>query len=1256
MINVFCGRENLNKEKFLYNKIFDNQKRAFVIVPDQYSLEAEKQALKYARKRRDKLDGYNANNAEKPGKTAQREISGDDTKHLDAPISLIDLEITTISRLMYDVFSKQGGLQNVYIDKTGREIIISKILRGMNHEDMKSFGSQLGKRAFTTLVGDFISQIKLENLTPADLTQIADSMSEDVEIHGKLHDLSLIFAQYEKAMEGKYTDGEDLYRIFINKIPTSDYLDGADFWFYGFDSFTGKVYDILETLVKTKGANLNIVLNFEEGERQPLFMAGKAVINRLKAIRDEVLVSQIDDSFAIQKPDDLAFLESNLYKLKPDKFNDIADNIQIIKSLNPYYESEACAKHIRELLREKGYRKRDIAIICNEGDNRLGILQRILKDYDIDLFVDDRRPIFKEPFVRYILGILDSIRTGYSTYYILNTIKNPYSKINDIPLGKDMLETYVLRHKIRGTMWKKPFKYIEVTQNKYPPIPKDEVITEKDKEIYEKWLEHVEREKEIKLNEINSLREMALSPFVMLEEIIETSKKEGENIRRFAERFFCFVEKLASDSEIPDDAMWKAIISTLDQIVTLIGDEEFSIDVFRDALDTGLEAVTIGQTPPSIDDLIVGSTQRTRTGPIKALIVLGMNEGVIPKTQSDEGILSNYELSLIAEESKKEKLEHQEQGVIRNAEGHERAIWGLTAKSTNLDREENLAIYRNLSKATENLWISYVSNDSKGNLMLPSELIEDILSMYGDGILSEDVISSKGFLVESPKGTLINLAKYLSSHPSAGSHDRISRLPKQGVSGYKGSEISAESAGQFVSSLAAQGLPEELSAGRTWLLEQGGAMSDAVACLENLREYRYSPQPLEPWLVEGLYGSGQGSHHGSAGTPWESKQGAVAGESGNDGSAGTPWESRQDAGSGAPYDNGSAGAPWESQQGAVNGQGNASEGSEMPANLKLSPSKLENFSRCPFKYFVRYGLKPADGDPIEFKNTDIGSMAHKIIEKFCRKMDRNNSWQELETGDIEREVDALLQEYEDEHLKESFPVEGQERYMARRIREILLRVLREIVDFRQRGGISHSEYEKEFRLVIPSPDGILPSVTIRGTVDRIDYLEEFEDKAFTVVDYKTGKDEFNPANILQGYNLQLFTYLNAIEETTEEDVEGVGVFYIKLRDDIKGNEDRMFPMQGAVIDDMVNKIGEAYIKLNARKPSDSTGRNNVLRETFENYKRDIAEKVSELSKRISEGDVSVDPIKRGTDMDACSYCELGDICRYSDYFKRVIVG
>ncbi len=51
MINLFTARENRDKEKFMYDRIRRDTSRkkrqVYVIVPDQYTLEAEKQAFRY---------------------------------------------------------------------------------------------------------------------------------------------------------------------------------------------------------------------------------------------------------------------------------------------------------------------------------------------------------------------------------------------------------------------------------------------------------------------------------------------------------------------------------------------------------------------------------------------------------------------------------------------------------------------------------------------------------------------------------------------------------------------------------------------------------------------------------------------------------------------------------------------------------------------------------------------------------------------------------------------------------------------------------------------------------------------------------------------------------------------------------------------------------------------------------------------------------------------------------------------------------
>lgn len=1176
MINVFYGRENLNKEEFIYNRIFEKNKRSIVIVPDQYGLEAEKAALKYAREYRD---------AQWIEKKSQNMLS--------SQISLINVEIKTFSRLMHDVFNELGGLNTIYVDRVGREIILSKVLRELDYKKMHVFANQIRKPGFAKVIGDFISQVKLENLSPNDIAKMAELSRDEIELYGKLADLAVIFEAYEKALKGTFSDNEDRYNGFINKIEASKYLSSVDFWFYGFDSFTGKAYKIIEGLAnKAKnskdGSTLNFVINYDGGKREHLFKAGQIIISRLERIQGidsnrDIRISQIGDEYGIQKADDLKHLEENLYKLSPDQFNGKRENIRIIKAQNAYYEAEACAAHIRKLLRERNFRKRDIAILCNDGDSRISILKRILQDYDIELFVDSRKPISKEPFVRYLISAFDVIGKKYSTYYVINFIKNPFSTVFNEDLAVEKLDAYARRHRIQGNMWKKDFIYF------------DSVMRENRQNS-----ESIDNEKRESIAEINNLRKKAIEPLLQLENIVNISRKNKATVRAFAGKYFAYLKEIANLNNLENDVLWKSIVSTMDQIVELIGDERFELDIFREAFFTGLEAVTVGNTPPSVDDLLVGSTQRTRTGPIKSLVVLGMNEGLIPKQNEQESLITKYELSLVEKQNS-------------DSEDTDSIFSGLIAKTENLDREERLAIYRNFSKPTEDIWISFISNNLKGEEQLPSELIDDFNKMFGEktddksmftSIVEKSPVSKKDYIVESPQGALTNLARFYSLNNS-------------------------------------ENITPELAAGEVWIEEfknyrDANAINmklGALDILKNVRDYEYVEEPLSRDLITKLYSSDRYKNENEAIEKLGSEEKSSSDEK---------------FGSDEKY-----GSDEKSDSNVI--------GKTADAPLRLSPSKLEQFSRCPYKYFVNFGLKPASNEPIEYKNTDIGTFMHDVMEKFCLWADDGNKWVELKSEDVHAKIDEFVDDFSERNLSLLFPQTGQERYITERVRGVVRRAADTLHSFRKTGNIDHSEYEKGFKYQIYGTDE-KPAATIHGFVDRIDYMNVNEEQIFTIIDYKTGEKSFKGKYIEGGYDLQLFIYVAAIEAEADEkngdsgNLKAMGAFYINLNDENRNNRDGEFKMNGAVVEEIGEIIGKNYAKLISRAKDKSYPAASMSKEEFDKYKTDVAHQVTELCHSIMEGDVAIRPLKIDAEADACKYCEFGDICRYSSYYNKVLVG
>ena len=59
---------------------------------------------------------------------------------------------------------------------------------------------------------------------------------------------------------------------------------------------------------------------------------------------------------------------------------------------------------------------------------------------------------------------------------------------------------------------------------------------------------------------------------------------------------------------------------------------------FVSVLITGLSELEVGVLPPTADDILMGTMQRTRSGQVRAAVVIGANEGVLPSGAPEEGL------------------------------------------------------------------------------------------------------------------------------------------------------------------------------------------------------------------------------------------------------------------------------------------------------------------------------------------------------------------------------------------------------------------------------------------------------------------------------------------------------------------------------------------------------------------------------------------------------------------------------------------
>ena len=161
MIKLHSGRDNLDKERYMYSIMGDN---AYVLVPNQYTLVAEEQALKYT------------------GRSC-----------------LFGIEILSVNRLGLRIL-KEKGLESVsMLSRNGRNMLLAKIVR-RNRDRLDLFRQAAGKTSFTEMLADFASSFKQQDMSLEAIESLAAEAETGSVINRKLSELALILGEYEQAV------------------------------------------------------------------------------------------------------------------------------------------------------------------------------------------------------------------------------------------------------------------------------------------------------------------------------------------------------------------------------------------------------------------------------------------------------------------------------------------------------------------------------------------------------------------------------------------------------------------------------------------------------------------------------------------------------------------------------------------------------------------------------------------------------------------------------------------------------------------------------------------------------------------------------------------------------------------------------------------------------------------------------------------------------------------------------------------------
>lgn len=683
MIRLFAGRENLDKEKFVYENI---EGEAVVIVPDQYTVVSEEQAIKY---------------------------TGD--------TCLFDIEIFGMNRLGLRILREKGMENMDALDKYGRHLILTRIINEKSGE-LDIFKKSAKMPAFIQMINDFISDCKRQNISPSDLKETLGDKEIDNLLKGKLGEIINIYEEYEKEISGKYNDNEDYISKYVESISESKFIKNKTVWIYGFDSITPKFLSAIIELAKYS-RGVNIIIN-ESNFGLDGIMTGMIIKSadmngvpyEYQKIGSEYL---LEKSFDISKIEEVLFLKNALYD---GRKIGTKGGIKIVESANPYYEAENAAAYIVKLIRDEGYRLKDIAIIANEEKEMQSIIKRTFSEYGLDVFSDSRDKITGNPAVIFVISLLKSVKSGINTAEIINILKSGISGFSEDEVL--LMDSYLHKYRIRGSAWRKPFKYGDFEYG-----DEFKIILDIERRIYEK-LEKLENIIEKAQNVENFISDFS----TYLDEEWNYTDNVLDMIKNLEDSSNNSGAQIVSGS-------YEAIYKVLDQIKVIMRDDEFDIKSFIELYETGIVEVEIANIPPARDQLPVGTLIRTRPANIKAVVILGANEGILPLSKEPEGLFS-------IDEKKYFKKKEIKLGTLDDIK----------------ELEEKVALYRILSKPRERLYISYSLSSISGEDRKASSFVNEICDLF-DIEIEKDIVT-RGFsldLVQGRQESLRHMMNYLNN-------------------------------------------------------------------------------------------------------------------------------------------------------------------------------------------------------------------------------------------------------------------------------------------------------------------------------------------------------------------------------------------------------------------------------------------------------------------------------------------------------------
>ncbi|MGN1318290.1 MAG: PD-(D/E)XK nuclease family protein [Lachnospirales bacterium] len=674
-----CIDEIINKDNSTNSLIY--------IVPEQFSMESERLLLKK------KPEGV-----------------------------IINTGVYSFRHLAFNVMNELGVGDKNILNDIGRSMLLKKSLIDIQN-DLVLYKTSINNKGFTDSLGSTIAELMQYNVDCEMLLSAIDNL-DDSNLKYKLLDIEKIYDTYSRDLKKNYISAENTLDILSQIIENSKIIKESEIWIDGFKSFTPQEYGVIGELLRcSKSVTIALSVDknvFETSLTDPYYET-KTTYSKLLELAKSYNI-EIEKPVLLNEPkrfnnNELKFLAESYNSYNKLKYEDKTEHINIICAKNKYDEIDFVCSKINDLCKNKGYKYEDIAVIIGDKEYEKP-LSNALNHYDIPNFIDTRKDITSHPLTQTILSSLKLISDNMKGESVFRLLKSGYIDIdkNDVFL----LENYVISQNIKGTKWHKEWLY------GFDDKVFIKALIEDIRDIFLDFISPLTNN--IKRTKKYTVKFISKTIFEFLKNIDATSTL-NKNIKTAT-------DKNDLSTAMIDKQIWGLLCDVFEKMVEFLGEEKVTISQYIKILESGLENSTIGVIPALSDQLIVGDIERTRLPDIKALFIMGLNEGLIPPQREEAGIFTDLERVTI-------KYNY----------------FDLAPELSVKLSQDKLNIYMALTKPSDYLYLSYSTGSIKGEEKIKSSVINRIEEIF-EGI-SEIDYTPYDNLISSPLPSLDKLVSRL---------------------------------------------------------------------------------------------------------------------------------------------------------------------------------------------------------------------------------------------------------------------------------------------------------------------------------------------------------------------------------------------------------------------------------------------------------------------------------------------------------------